>query len=433
MIAFRHRVLVALLARAAGLTIRLSPAADENTLKETALKLNDLKDTKAMQEKLTGLLKDKDKAKKLVQAAVAVQKEAKADEKPFKYNAALVLAKLAHNVKAYDAAERFYELAANLATKAKNGEYMATAYEGWWELYCDQKKYDTVEDVARKALDARGDKAYENFKPLVLEKLVQAKAKQGETDEALRMAEGLVQLDKGGWYFLQLKGWVQREAGKTDEAITTYEDVLDRLDDAKELKDDRRTTIKHNVRYLLSGLYVDNKKIDKAAKQLQMLIDDDPERATYYNDLGFIWADNGKNLEKSETYIRKALELDAKERKKLLEDPEKKKDLTPDDVRKLKKENAAYLDSLGWVLYKQDKFKEALKYLEKAAQDEDEGHHIEIWDHWADALVALGKKKEAVEVWQKALKFEDVSPRDNERRKKVTQKMNKVKDELEKK
>ena len=89
--------------------------------------------------------------------------------------------------------------------------------------------------------------------------------------------------------------------------------------------------------------------------------------------------------------------------------------------------------SRGKTYLAQKKYEEALKYLEKAAQDEDEGHHIEIWDHWADALVALDKKKEAIGVWQKALKFEDVSPRDNERRKKVTQKLNKVKDELEKK
>jgi len=428
MIAFRLRVLVAAAALVAGIMTGVGPAADDSPLKEAALKLNDLKDTDAMQEKLTELLKDKEAAKKLVQAAAKAHKEAK-DEKPFNYNAALVLAKVAHNVKSYEPAELFYEAAVNLSTKSKNGEDMARAYEGWWDLYWEQKKYDTAEDVARKALDAKGGKGFENFKPLVLEKLVQAKAKQGETDEALRMAEGLVQLDKGGWYFLQLKGWVLREAGKTDDAITTYEDVLDRLDEAKELKDDARTRIKRNVRYMLSGLHVDNKNVEKAAKQLQMLIDDEPERATYYNDLGFIWADHDKKLDESEKLIRKALELDSKERQKLLTEG---KNLTPDDVKRLKRENAAYLDSLGWVLYKQGKHEEALKYLERAAQDEEEGNHIEIWDHWADALVALGKKKEAVGVWQKALKFEDVSPRDKERRKKVTQKMNKVKDELDK-
>ncbi|HET6574252.1 MAG TPA: tetratricopeptide repeat protein [Fimbriiglobus sp.] len=434
MISLRLRTLVAAATLLAGLTIGISPAADDGTLKEAALKLNDLKDSDAAKEKLIDLLKDKEAAKKLVRVAAEVQKGAK-DDKPFKFTAALTLAQLAHILKAYEPAELFYETAVNLATKAKDGKEMADAYAGWWDLYWDQKKYDTVEAVARKALDAHGGRAFENFKPMVLEKLVQAKAKQGDTDEALRMTEGLVQLDKGGWYFLQLKGWVLREAGKIDDAITTYEDVLDRLDDAKELKDETRTRIKRNVRYLLSGLHVDNKDVDKAAKQLQMLIKDkdDPNQATYHNDLGFIWADNGKNLAESEKLIREALALDAKDRKKTLADPEKLKDLTADDIQRLKKENAAYLDSLGWVLFKQGKYEEALKYLKQAADDPEVGHHIEIWDHWADALVALDRKKEAVGVWQKALKFEDTSPRDRVRRKEVTRKMNKVKDELEKK
>ncbi len=425
----RLRALVA--AAALGLGAALPAVAADDPLQETALKLNDLKDTDAMQAKLTELLKDKPAAKKLVQTAAKAQKQAKG-KKPFNYNAALVLAKVAHSVKDYDDADLFYEHAAELATKEKNGEDMLRAYEGLMDLFADQKKYDTVEEIARKMLDLKGGKEFEDAKPFVLERLVQAKAKQGDTDEALRMAEGLVQLDRDGWYFLQLKGWVQREAGKTDDAITTYEDVLDKLDDAKGLKPDAKARIKRNVRYILSGLHVDNKQIDKAAKQLQMLIKDDPDNPTYYNDLGFIWCDNDKNLDESEKLIRKALELDAKQRKKALEDPEKKKDLTPDDVERLKKENAAYVDSLGWVLYKKGKYAEAAKYLEQAAKDEDEGKHIEIWDHWADALVALGKKKEAVEVWQKALKFEDISPRDKERRKKVTQKMNKLKEELDK-
>jgi tetratricopeptide (TPR) repeat protein len=420
--AIRLRALVA--AAALGLGAALPAVAADDPLQEAALKLNDLKDTDAMQAKLTELLKDKPAAKKLVQAAAKAQKQAKG-KKPFNYNAALVLAKVAHSVKDYDAADLFYEHAADLATKEKNGEDMLRAYEGLMDLFADQKKYDTVEEIARKMLDLKGGKEFEDAKPFVLERLVQAKAKQGDTDEALRMAEGLVQLDRDGWYFLQLKGWVQREAGKTDDAIATYEDVLDKLDDAKGLKPDAKARIKRNVRYILSGLFVDNKQIDKAAKQLQMLIKDDPDNPTYYNDLGFIWCDNDKNLDESEKLIRKALELDAKQRKKLLEE----KKLDADEA---KKENAAYVDSLGWVLYKQKKYAEAAKYLEQAAKDEDDGKHIEIWDHWADALVALGKKKEAVEVWQKALKFEDVSPRDKERRKKVTQKMNKLKEELEK-
>jgi predicted Zn-dependent protease len=244
------------------------------------------------------------------------------------------------------------------------------------------------------------------------------------------MADRLAQLDKGGWYFLQLKGWVQREAGKLDDAIATYKEVITRIDESMTLKEDQKTRMAKEVRYRLTGLYVDGKKIDEAAEILQKLIKEDPDNPTFYNDLGFIWADHDKNLEESEGMIRKALELDAKQRQKLLAE---KKDLSPDAIAVLKKENAAYLDSLGWVLFKNKKFAEAETYLRKATEDDDDGKHIEIWDHLADALVAQGKKQEAVEIWQKSLKFEDVSPRDAERRKKVTQKLNKVRAELKEK
>src|SRR5690349_230813 len=87
----------------------------EDGPKEQALKLNDLSSIKEMEEKLTELNKDKPGTKKLVQAAVEVEKAAKDGEKPFNFNAALVLAKAAQNVKAYDAAEQFYGIAIRAA------------------------------------------------------------------------------------------------------------------------------------------------------------------------------------------------------------------------------------------------------------------------------------------------------------------------------
>ena len=94
------------------------------------------------------------------------------------------------------------------------------------------------------------------------------------------------------------------------------------------------------------------------------------------------------------------------------------------------KENAAYLDSLGWVYFKQKKYKEALEPLKKAVLDEDEGNHLEIWDHLGDCHLALGDKKEAIAAWEKALKMEDLSKRDGERRRKVSEKLKKAKAEL---
>ena len=422
-----------LLAAVAGLTGTVSAAPvpagpTDAQLKATALGLNDLTSLDAMNARLRELSKDGPAAKRLVKLAAGLQK-AGAKEAPLKYNACVVLGKLALNNKEYSAAEAFYEWCYDHAAKLQSTDKMLQAYDGLMDALWDQKKYAAAEELAQKLLDTDDNDKLDNFKPLILEKLVQAKAKQGDTDAALTLVDKLV-TTYPGYYFLSTKAWVQREAGQYAKAIDTYRDVLTELRKADRLEKDERDRIGRNVRYVLSSVYVDNKEIDKAADVLKELIKDDPENAGYHNDLGFIWCDAGKNYAEAETLIRKAIDLDAKARKKLLEkatDEAGEDGLINPAVEKIARaENAAYIDSLGWVLFKQGKYADALVQLEKAAADPDEGTHIEIWDHVADCQAALGKKTEAIATYQKALKFEDVSPRDADRRKKVTEKLKKL-------
>jgi tetratricopeptide (TPR) repeat protein len=391
----------------------------EDPVRAELLKLNKATTEEAQTAMLRTLVKDREKAKKSVAEAVKMMKEAKEGDKPFNLNGAAILARAAHIIHQYDAAERFYEHQVDLATKLKSGPKMLNAYEGLIDMYWDAKRYGDVIDTCEKIVDMRGPKELENAKPFIIERLIQAKAKQGKFDEALNMTKNLLELTDNAWYFQQLKGWVQRESGKIDNAIETYTDVLDKLDAEKELKGDAKDKIKDRVRYTLSGLYVENKDIDKAAKQLETLIKRNPDSATYKNDLGFIWCDNDLKLEESEKLIKEALELDKKAQEKLKEEGKL------DEV----KENAAYLDSLGWVYFKQKKYKEALEPLKKASLDEDEGAHLEIWDHLGDCYMALDQKKDAIASWTKALTMEDVSKRDSERRRKVTEKLKKAKAE----
>jgi len=402
------------------------PAVTDDQLKEQALKLNSLTTTDAMQTKLTEVLKDKPLAKRLVGVAAAMQAEAKKGESPFKFNAAFLLGKVAHNLKDYKSAEKFYLFCKTSSEKLESGSQMAQAYDGLIDLYWDQKKFQDVETLCGELLesDAKG-KEMNAAKALAIERMVQSKARRGEHDDALNMANRFVELDKKGWYALQLKGYVLREAGKIDDALDTYKEVIKRIEKDKTLKGEEKTRIVRNARYVMTGLYVENKDIDKASEILEELIKEEPDVATYYNDLGFIWADHDQKFEESEKLIRKAIKLDDEARAKLLKEGKI-------DEETAKKQNAAYLDSLGWVLYKNKKYDEAKKYLLESIKDDEEGAHMEIWDHLADVYIAQGDAKLAVETWMKALKFEDVTKRDAERRKKITEKMKKAKAELKK-
>ena len=310
-------------------------------------------------------------------------------------------------------AEPLYEHLIETATKLKSGSKMVNAYEGLIEMYWDNKKYSQVVETCEKFVDTMGPDEFEGAKPFILERMVQAKAKEEKFDDALKVADLLIEADKGGWYFLQTKGWVLREQGKLPAAIDLYKESLDKIDANKGMPADLKTRMKDRTRYALTGLYVDNKDIDKAAKELQTLIKRNPDNPTYKNDLGFIWCDNDTNLEEAEKLIREALDLDKKEKEKL------KKEGKIETVEP----NAAYLDSLGWVLFKQKKYKEALEPLKEAVKDDDDGNHLEIWDHLADCYMALGRTKDAIAAWEKGLKCEDQSKRDVERRRKVSEKL----------
>ena len=59
-----------------------------------------------------------------------------------------------------------------------------------------------------------------------------------------------------------------------------------------------------------------------------------------------------------------------------------------------------YLDTYGWVLFQQEKYKEASIFLEKAAS---QSQNAEIYEHYGDVLSKLDRVNEAKKWWQKAI------------------------------
>lgn len=243
--------------------------------------------------------------------------------------------------------------------------------------------------------------------------MIQTIAKQGKLDEATRLVEDLIKAHPRNWAVLELKGWVLREAGKSQEAAKIYERVIDEVERDPDLKAVQTEPFLEKWRHDLSTLYVDIHQVDKASALLKELLAKKPNNPTYNNDLGYIWADQGKNLKQAEKLIRKALEEDRKERKK--------KNLKPEEDR----DYGTYLDSLGWVLYKQKKYKEAREALLKAIEDKD-SQLIEIYDHLGDVHWALGEKDRAVAAWKKGLKsLITSSKRDQEHKAAIKEKLQK--------
>jgi tetratricopeptide (TPR) repeat protein len=389
-------------------------AADDAALRKKALALNEVTGLAAMRGQLQAMLDDKDGTRQLVKAAAAIAKE---QPKSFTRNATYLLALAAEQIKEVEISAAFFRLNAKqeLALQSETG--LAQAYGGLIQMYYEHGKFAESEKVCREFLELDGseggeDSAVERLKPLVMRRLVLAVAKRGQLDKALGMADKLVKEYPDNWLMLALKGQVLRDGERLDDAVKVYLSVIDKVKKDRRLEKDERDDYVDEYRYLLSGLYVDLNQVDKAAEVLKALLAKDPNNPAYNNDLGFIWADHGMNLEESEKLIRKAIEQERKLKRKL------NPDLKSGEV----KANAAYLDSLGWVLFKQGKLKEAKAPLQQAVKEK-EGQNTEIYEHLGDVLMALGEKAEAIAAYKKALEVVGLGKRDQKRKVEIEKKL----------
>lgn len=142
------------------------------------------------------------------------------------------------------------------------------------------------------------------------------------------------------------------------------------------------------VRMGLSNAYVQSGDMNKGEKVLELIYAEDPTDPGVNNDLGYLYADQGKDLEKAEQMIRIAV----------ADQPD----------------NPAYLDSLGWVLFKLGKNEEALEPLKKANSDPDY-RDATLLEHQGDVHHALQQTKEANDLWSQSLKVEQDSAQPDEK------------------
>jgi Tfp pilus assembly protein PilF len=161
---------------------------------------------------------------------------------------------------------------------------------------------------------------------------------------------------------------------------------------------EKRAAKVRGARLQLSTAYNAAREPEKSEEQLRLMLETDPDDETANNNLGFQWAERGVNLPEAERLIRKAIELDHHLRGKTV-------GLDSD------RESAAYIDSLGWVLFRRGDLKGARAELEKAVALPDGDDDPVVWDHLADVLFRQGEKDKAIAAWRKALALFDAGTR----------------------
>lgn len=261
----------------------------------------------------------------------------------------------------------------------------AELYLGLLEVLWEQRKYEEVIEWSRRGLKQNqllNRLLFHDYLIRAWAQLDEIEKALSETETALRFADADNRL-----YLLRRKATLLALDGKFDDAVKVCEKLLKEYKGAKQERD---------IRYTLSGVYTTAKLHDQAEEQLRLILKFDPNDDTANNDLGYLMADRGKNLEEAERLIRKAIDLDRAQRRVPGEE-QKHSSLETQD-------KAAYIDSLGWVLFKRGKYEEALHHLQRAVRLP-HGNDPTLWDHLGDVYDRLGRKQEARSAWLKALRL----------------------------
>jgi len=174
--------------------------------------------------------------------------------------------------------------------------------------------------------------------------------------------------------FTYYHGIALSETKHHEEAMKAFEEALVEAGNTHPQMLDSDFYFKYGAAAEQAGHYV------KAAELFRKSIDLDPTSAARsYNYLAYMWIEQNQNLAEAESLLRRALEME------------------PD--------NGAYIDSLGWLYFKQAKYDDALTALLRASSSLPEPDAV-VYGHIADTYEKLGKKSEAVLYWQKSLQLD---------------------------
>jgi tetratricopeptide (TPR) repeat protein len=137
----------------------------------------------------------------------------------------------------------------------------------------------------------------------------------------------------------------------------------------------RDNAAKESAWFMLGAIYERQKKFEQAEQQFRKVLDMNPNNAPVLNYYGYMLADRGLRIDEAASLIERAVKQDP--------------------------QNGAYLDSLGWAYFKQNKLAEAEEYLRRAIDRE--GQDPTILGHLGDVYLKLGETERAAEIYERAL------------------------------
>ena len=228
----------------------------------------------------------------------------------------------------------------------------------WGTLLFDEGRYDEAAKVFLKGLErgAQGEE-YASLEYFLAAALEMA----GETERAVAAIERAIAADPTSARLLYQKAWIWFHAKQNEQAKQAFKEFLTRTEKVHNVPSTRLLVAES--RQVLAHLASLAGNVEEAEEQLLTVLDEFPNDASAKNDLAFLWAKRGVNLQKSLRLAQDAVQT------------------SPED--------ATYRDTLGWTYFQLGQADRAIEELRRAVELNPDSK--EISDHLKQVLEFSGK------------------------------------------
>ncbi len=187
----------------------------------------------------------------------------------------------------------------------------------------------------------------------------------GYLEEAETIADRAIEKRGPGVRWLHMKAMISIQWGEYEKAEKLLLQVV--AEDSMNLV----------AREDLANIYVEVNEAEKADQTYRELLDVLPENISVLNNYAYALACLDMDLDRAMDMVNKALKTE---------------------------KSAAYCDTKAWILYRQNKYNQALKWIKKAFKYPDVS--ADVYAHQGHILFLLNKKEEAREAFRGSLKID---------------------------
>jgi tetratricopeptide (TPR) repeat protein len=233
-------------------------------------------------------------------------------------------------------------------------------YAAYADIYINLEEYGNAKNYLDSTL------MYEKSNYMLWEQTLLVNNFIGIHEDVISVANNCLKEfpDKPNVFFLRAVS--ENELGKKEEAVNSVDSMLN-LDPSQQLRVQGLN--------LLAEIYRSLNRNEESDSCYEVILKEEPENLMIRNNYAYYLSIREVELDRA----RELSELT------IIREPD----------------NATYLDTYGWIMFKLGQLSSAKKYIEQSIR-KGAYNNAEVLDHYGDIMFELGNCADAIEAWQKA-------------------------------